>query len=83
MDNITGSENLKKEIREHAKKVAGPTVNPEIIIFTDATPKTRSGKIMRRVLKAISMQESDLGDITTLSNPEVVKKLILARKEAG
>jgi len=83
MKGVEPSDELKKEIQLHVRKVAGPAVFPEIIMFTPAVPKTRSGKIMRRILKSIAMQEEKLGDITTLANPEVVEALIVARAELG
>src|SRR5271157_1771552 len=83
MKGVEPSDELKVEIQQHVRKVAGPTVFPEIIIFTPAVPKTRSGKIMRRILKAVALQDGNLGDTTTLSNPEVVDALIAARAELG
>jgi len=77
-----GSPELKKEIQKHVRAVAGPAVYPEIILFTKALPKTRSGKIMRRVLKAIATQ-GDIGNTMTLANPEVVEGLIEDRKTLG
>ena len=71
---IKASEDIKKELLKHVSREIGPIAKPEHIHFTDSLPKTRSGKIMRRVLKAI-VEGSDVGDITTLSNPEVVEKL--------
>ena len=79
----TPSEELKKDIQANTRKVAGPAVFPELIMFSDALPKTRSGKIMRRVLKAIAEQSEKSGDITTLANPEVVAALIEERKKMG
>jgi len=55
----------------------GPIARPEGIVFADELPKTRSGKIMRRILKAI-VDGKEVGDITTLQNPEVVE--VLKRK---
>ncbi len=81
--NLTPSEELKKDIIAHVRKVAGPIFTPEVIMFFPALPKTRSGKIMRRILKAIALQEKDVGNITTLSNPEVVENLIEERKNMG
>jgi acetyl-CoA synthetase len=78
------SEALKKDIVAHVRKVAGPAVTPEVIVFTTALPKTRSGKIMRRILKAIAEMKFDaMGDITTLANPEVVAALVEDRKKLG
>ncbi|MHA1684120.1 MAG: acetate--CoA ligase [Promethearchaeota archaeon] len=79
---VEPTDGLKKEIQKHVRTVAGPAVLPEIIMFTEAVPKTRSGKIMRRVLKAIAT-EKDIGNTMTLANPEVVKALIEARKKLG
>lgn len=83
MKGVEPSDALKADIQKHVRTVAGPAVYPEIIMFTPAVPKTRSGKIMRRILKAIAMQETKLGDITTLANPEVVDALVEARKKLG
>jgi acetyl-CoA synthetase len=77
-----GSDELKLEIIKHVRNIAGPTVKPEIIMFTEALPKTRSGKIMRRVLKAIATM-GDIGDVMTLANPEVVQDLVDARALMG
>jgi acetyl-CoA synthetase len=67
-------DDLVKELIQLVDKVIGPTARPEKIVFADDLPKTRSGKIMRRILKRIAQGE-DVGDITTLSNPEVVALL--------
>jgi len=82
MTGVEESEELKKEIQAHVRSVAGPAVYPEIIMFTAALPKTRSGKIMRRILKAIAVQ-GDIGNTMTLANPEVVEGLIEDRKKLG
>ncbi|QEE16851.1 acetate--CoA ligase [Promethearchaeum syntrophicum] len=82
MQGVEKAEELKAEIVAHVRSVAGPTVKPEIIMFSDALPKTRSGKIMRRVLKAIATM-ADIGDVMTLSNPEVVQHLIDERAKLG
>ena len=58
----------------------GPIATPDFIHFTDGLPKTRSGKIMRRILRKIAANEHDqLGDITTLADPSVVEKLVEKR----
>jgi acetyl-CoA synthetase len=74
------SEELKKELRGYAEKNIGPFARPKQIIFSDDLPKTRSGKIMRRVLKAIA-NEKDPGDVTTLQDPSVVDMLKQKTKE--
>lgn len=71
------SEALKKELALHVRNTVGPIAVPENIQFAEALPKTRSGKIMRRILRKIAAGESgDLGDITTLADPSVVEELI-------
>jgi len=68
---------LKSELAEHVRKVVGPIAKPDVIQFTDALPKTRSGKIMRRILRKIAAGETgELGDVSTLADPSVVERLI-------
>jgi len=64
----------EKELVQQVVKAIGPTAKPEKIVLTDALPKTRSGKIMRRILKALVKGET-VGDTTTLMNPEAVEDL--------
>ena len=81
MQGIEKSDDLKKEIQKHVRSVAGPAVYPEIIMFSDAVPKTRSGKIMRRILRKIAENAADqIGDTTTLADPSVVDKLVEGSK---
>ncbi|MGB9757699.1 MAG: acetate--CoA ligase [Candidatus Bipolaricaulaceae bacterium] len=68
------SEELKKELIKTVDKYIGPTARPADIYFVEDVPKTRSGKIMRRILKALVRGEP-VGDITTLRNPESVEEL--------
>ncbi len=68
------SEDLKKELIKTVDKYIGPTARPAEIYFVEDVPKTRSGKIMRRILKALVRGEP-VGDITTLRNPECVEEL--------
>ena len=68
------SDELAKTLRAHVGKELGPITKPDYIQFVDALPKTRSGKIMRRVLKAI-VHKTDPGDTTTLADPTVVEAL--------
>ena len=68
---------LKKELIEQVRRVIGPIATPEYIQFAQALPKTRSGKIMRRILRKIVNGEIEkLGDISTLANPETVQAII-------
>tara|TARA_Y100001970_G_scaffold289673_1_gene420806 strand:+ start:2224 stop:4158 length:1935 start_codon:yes stop_codon:yes gene_type:complete len=70
-------EKLKKELIQTIRSKIGPIATPDFIHFTEGLPKTRSGKIMRRILRKIAANEHDqLGDITTLADPSVVEKLI-------
>ncbi|HLC60394.1 MAG TPA: acetate--CoA ligase [Candidatus Nanoarchaeia archaeon] len=66
---------LKEELRNHVSKTIGPIAKPEKIQFADDLPKTRSGKIMRRILKVIAEGGTDYGNVTTLVDPNVVKIL--------
>jgi len=73
------SEELRKELAKHVSKEIGPIARPDKIQFADALPKTRSGKIMRRILKAIAEGREQLGDTTTLADPSVVEELLKDR----
>ena len=74
------SEELKKELVTHVRKEIGPIATPDIIQFADGLPKTRSGKIMRRILKLIAKGDtSSLGDTSTLADPGVVPVLVEGR----
>ncbi|MGH9167601.1 MAG: acetate--CoA ligase [Acidimicrobiia bacterium] len=69
-----GDEALIAELREHVAQKIGPIARPRSLVFTDDLPKTRSGKIMRRLLRDIS-EERQLGDVTTLANEAVVEEI--------
>jgi len=72
---------LDRELKIHVKKTIGSHAFPDFIHFTPALPKTRSGKIMRRILRKIAANEHDqLGDTTTLADPSVVESLVENRK---
>lgn len=68
------SEDLMKELKSHVGRTLGPIAKPDTIQFAEGLPKTRSGKIMRRILKAIANKE-EIGDTTTLADPGVVDVL--------
>ncbi|MBW2146839.1 MAG: acetate--CoA ligase [Deltaproteobacteria bacterium] len=71
------SEDMIKALVQHVRKEIGPIATPDKIQFADSLPKTRSGKIMRRILKKIASNDiTDLGDITTLADPSVVDVLV-------
>ena len=76
-----GSEDLREELKECVRRAIGHVATPEKIQFTNQLPKTRSGKIMRRILRKIACNDcADLGDTTTLAEPEVVTELIRNRE---
>jgi len=77
---VEESEELKGELVKHVRKEIGAIAAPEAIQFAPGLPKTRSGKIMRRILRKIAEKRTDdLGDITTLADPDVVQSLIKGR----
>jgi acetyl-CoA synthetase len=71
---VVGDEALIEELRDHVAHVIGPIAKPKSIVFTGDLPKTRSGKIMRRLLKDIS-EHRQLGDVTTLANADIVAEI--------
>ena len=77
----SGDDALISELRDHVADTIGPIARPQSIVFTEDLPKTRSGKIMRRLLQDISEQRK-LGDVTTLANADIVEE-IAARAAAG
>jgi acetyl-CoA synthetase len=79
-----GSEDLKKELRDWVRKEIGPIASPDLIQFAPSLPKTRSGKIMRRILRKIAENDfSNLGDTSTLAEPGVVNDLVENRQNRG
>ena len=75
------SEELKKELIKTVREGIGPIAAPEHIQFTEGLPKTRSGKIMRRLLRKIASNDfKDLGDLSTLADPSVVDQMIKEKK---
>jgi acetyl-CoA synthetase len=74
---VVDNEELHTELKQWVRKEIGPIATPDYIQFASGLPKTRSGKIMRRILRKIAANEQDsLGDISTLANSEVVTELI-------
>jgi acetyl-CoA synthetase len=69
------SDDLMSELRKHVGQEIGPTARPDQVVSVDELPKTRSGKIMRRILRGIAEGEQDLGDTSTLADPSVVDTL--------
>jgi acetyl-CoA synthetase len=77
-DNVEVTEDLHLKLIQHVRKEIGPIASPDVIHFADALPKTRSGKIMRRILRKIAAGEIDqLGDTTTLADPGIVNSLVV------
>jgi len=74
------SEELKKDLTGHLRKTVGPVATPEHIYFVSKLPKTRSGKIMRRVLKAL-VSDKPIGDVTTLEDKTSVEEAKQAYEE--
>jgi len=74
------TDDLKKELQKHVRTEIGPIAQPDVIHWAPGLPKTRSGKIMRRILRKIAANEIDqVGDISTLADPSVVEGLIKTR----
>ena len=81
MSETSPSEDLKADLIQLVSKEIGPIAKPDIIQWAPGLPKTRSGKIMRRILRKIATNEIDnLGDTTTLADPSVVEELIINRE---
>jgi acetyl-CoA synthetase len=81
MHPVSDKPGFKKEIHEVVAREIGPIAKPDKVLIVPGLPKTRSGKIMRRILRKIAEGDvSNLGDISTLLNPEVVELIV---KEAG
>ena len=80
INGVEENDDLKKELILHVRKEIGPIAAPEAVQFAPSLPKTRSGKIMRRILRKIAEKNTDnLGDISTLADPSVVENLIKGR----
>ena len=79
-EGITPTESLKNEITNHIRKVIGPIATPEQLYFVSKLPKTRSGKIMRRLLKSMAKGEA-IGDVSTLENEAAVSEVQAAFEE--
>jgi len=80
MAGIDPGENLRKELVQHVRKEIGPIATPDVIQWAPGLPKTRSGKIMRRILRKVAANEIDsLGDTSTLADPSIVENLVANR----
>ena len=77
MAGIDENDELRKELVQHVRKEIGPIASPDVIQWAPGLPKTRSGKIMRRILRKVAANELDtLGDTSTLADPSVVDHLV-------
>jgi acetyl-CoA synthetase len=84
MNGVEPSEDLKKELRTWVRTEIGPIASPDLIQWSPGLPKTRSGKIMRRILRKIAENDfGSLGDTSTLADPSVVEELIENRANRG
>ncbi len=78
---VDPTEKLRTDLVQHVRKVIGPLACPDVIHWAPGLPKTRSGKIMRRILRKIAADEFDtLGDTSTLADPSVVDSLVKEKK---
>jgi acetyl-CoA synthetase len=76
------SAELRKDVIAHVRKVIGPIATPDVILFAPGLPKTRSGKIMRRILRKVAENAFDqLGDTSTLADPAVVEAIVANHKK--
>jgi acetyl-CoA synthetase len=84
VEGVTQTEQLKHELVKHVRTVIGPIATPEVIQWANDLPKTRSGKIMRRILRKIACDEEEaLGDTSTLADPGVLEGLIKGHQLVG
>jgi len=79
-EGVSPSPNLEKELAKHMRDMVGPIATPDEIYFVGKLPKTRSGKIMRRVLKAVATDTS-IGDLTTLEDAAAVEEIVKIHRE--
>lgn len=81
IEGVEGKEELRKELVRHVRKEIGPIASPEKIQFSSALPKTRSGKIMRRILRKIAENAiHEIGDTSTLAEPAIVDELVKGKQ---
>ena len=79
-DGVEVSDSLSKELVTHVRREIGPIATPDKLQFAEALPKTRSGKIMRRILVKVASGATELGDTSTLADPSVVEQLLEGRQ---
>ncbi len=79
-DSVKPTPELKQDLVNHMRKVVGPIAMPDQVYFTSKLPKTKSGKIMRRVLKAVA-EKANIGDLSTLEDADAVDEVIRSFSE--
>jgi acetyl-CoA synthetase len=80
IEGITATEDLRRELVSIVRKEIGPIASPDVIHFTNSLPKTRSGKILRRILRKIAAGEIEqIGDTSTLADPTVLEILLTGK----
>jgi acetyl-CoA synthetase len=80
MDGVMPSDELQNELRQWVRKEIGPIATPDFVQWAQGLPKTRSGKIMRRILRKVAENDfGNLGDTSTLADPGVVDDLVKNR----
>ncbi|HIU63773.1 MAG TPA: acetate--CoA ligase [Candidatus Avacidaminococcus intestinavium] len=80
MEGYEGSEELRQELINHVRSEIGPVATPDMVQFVPALPKTRSGKILRRILRKIAEKDTTgFGDLSTVENPHVIEQIIRDR----
>jgi len=83
IDGVEPTPELRKELIAHVRKEIGPIATPDKLQFAPALPKTRSGKIMRRILRKIAENAIDqIGDTSTLADPHIVEQLVADSQQA-
>jgi acetyl-CoA synthetase len=83
VDGVADSEQLRAALKQHVREQIGAIAVPDVIQFAPGLPKTRSGKIMRRILRKIAENATDqIGDTTTLADPTVVDALVAGRRSS-
>lgn len=81
-DGYAANEDTRKSIIQHVRRVIGPIAAPDVLLFTPGLPKTRSGKIMRRILRKVAENAFDqLGDTSTLADPAIVDTIVASHKQ--
>jgi acetyl-CoA synthetase len=81
MEGVETSDELRAELRKWVRKEIGPIATPDLLQWAPGLPKTRSGKIMRRILRKVAADDfGELGDTSTLADPSVVDDLIENRQ---